>query len=97
MTGPGSVNNTPANWGIYSTDLGVMWDNGSGQILTAFGDTFGSTWAPPGGNGNDWRSRVLLRSNDTNLADGMSFQSAATSTPGHARGSSPARRSTTSR
>jgi hypothetical protein len=85
MTGPGSVSNTPGNWGIYSTDLGVMWDNGSGQILAAFGDTFGNTWAPPGGNGNDWRSQVLLRSNDTNLADGMSFQSAATNVPGHAK------------
>src|SRR5690606_37345840 len=85
MTGPGSVSNTPGNWGIYSTDLGVMWDNGSGQILAAFGDTFGNTWTPPGGNGNDWRSQVLLRSNDTNLADGMSFQSAATNVPGHAK------------
>ncbi|MFT4030186.1 MAG: DUF4185 domain-containing protein [Protaetiibacter sp.] len=85
MTGPNSTSDTPGNWGIYSTDLGVMWDNGSGEILAAFGDTFGNTWAPPGGNGNDWRSQVLLRSNDTNLADGMSFQSAATDVSGHAK------------
>jgi len=85
MTGPNSTSNTPAAWGMYSTDLGIMWDNGSGQILTAFGDTFGNTWAPPGGNGNDWRSQVLLRSTDTNLADGMSFVSAATDAPGHAK------------
>ncbi len=85
MTGPGSTSDTPGNWGIYGTDLGVMWDNGAGQILTAFGDTFGNTWAVPGGNGNDWRSQVLLRSNDTTLSDGMSFQSAATDTAGHAK------------
>lgn len=85
MTGPGSTSNTPAAWGVYSTDLGVMWDNGAGTVLTAFGDTFGNAWTPPGGNGNDWRSQVLLRSTDTNLADGMSFSSAATDAPGHAK------------
>lgn len=85
MTGAGSVSSTHTAWGVYATDLGIMWDNGSGQILTAFGDTFGNTWAPPGGNGNDWRSQVLLRSTDTNLADGMSFSSAATDVPGHAK------------
>lgn len=85
MTGPGSTSNTPATWGVYSTDLGVMWDNGAGTILAAFGDTFGNAWTPPGGNGNDWRSQVLLRSTDTNLADGMSFSSAATDAPGHAK------------
>jgi len=85
MTGPGSVSATDSTWGVYSTDLGVMWDNGSGEVLAAFGDTFGNTWAPPGGNGNDWRSQVLLRSTDTNLADGMSFSSAATDVAGHAK------------
>ncbi len=85
MTGPNSVSNTPATWGIYGTDLGIMWDNGDGQIFTAFGDTFGSTWTPPGGNGNDWRSQVLLRSSDTALSDGMSFDSAAEDYPGHAK------------
>lgn len=85
MTGPNSVSDTPGSWGVYATDLGIMWDDGGGQILTAFGDTFGSAWSPPGGNGNDWRSQVLLRSSDSNLADGMSFVSAATDLPGHAK------------
>lgn len=85
MTGPGSVSATDANWKIKATDLGVMWDNGSGEIIAAFGDTFGDTWQPPGANGNDWRSQVLLRSTDRNLADGMSFSSAATDAPGHAK------------
>jgi hypothetical protein len=85
VTGPGSVSNTPAAWGVYGTDLGIAWDNGAGQTLFAFGDTFGSTWHTPGGNGNDWRSQVLLRSTDTVLSDGVSFVSAATDTPGHAK------------
>ena len=85
VTGPGSVSNTPVSWGVYGTDLGIAWDNGSGQTLFAFGDTFGSTWTPPGGNGNDWRSQVLLRSTDAYLADGLAFSGAATDTPGHAK------------
>lgn len=85
MTGPGSVSDTPARWGVYATDLGIMWDNGAGEVLTAFGDTFGEQWAPPGGNGNDWRSQVLLRSADTVLEDGMTFSSASEDWPGHAQ------------
>ncbi|SEE52453.1 DUF4185 domain-containing protein [Jiangella alba] len=85
ITGPGSQSNTHTAWGIYGTDLGVMWDNGDGEILAAFGDTFGNTWTPPGGNGNDWRSNVLLRSSDTDLSNGMTFDSAATDSPGHAK------------
>ncbi len=51
-------------------------DNGNGQVLTAFGDTaglgipnllVGSLWS--------WRSNVLFRSSDRDLADGMTFDS----------------------
>ena len=41
MTGLDSPNNTYGRWNVKATDLGIMWDNGSGQVLTAFGDTFG--------------------------------------------------------
>lgn len=92
VTGPGSTSATDTTWNVKATDLGIMWDNGSGQVLTAFGDTFGASWAPPGANGDDWRSQVLLRSNDTNLSDGMSFQSAATDNPGHAKQLIPSRK-----
>jgi Domain of unknown function (DUF4185) len=85
MTGSGSLSATDVNWKIKATDLGIMWDNGGGQILTAFGDTFGAGWQPPGGNGDDWRSQVLLRSSDHNLADGMTFSGAVTDTAGHAK------------
>jgi hypothetical protein len=70
--------NTLARFGIYGTDVGVTWDNGipddpstplidENQILMAFGDTFG------GPNSAAWRFNVLLRSSDTNLANGMSI------------------------
>ncbi|NUR89117.1 MAG: DUF4185 domain-containing protein [Nonomuraea sp.] len=85
MTGTGSASATDTRWKVQATDLGIMWDNGSGQILAAFGDTFGSGWAPPGGNGQDWRSQVLLRSSDRDLSDGLTFDSAATDAPGHAK------------
>ncbi|WP_072688932.1 DUF4185 domain-containing protein [Rhodococcus marinonascens] len=75
QTGLLSANRTQdAN--VLGTDLGIMWDNGRGQILTAFGDSAGlglpnllsgSLWA--------WRSSTLFRSSDRNLSDGMSFDS----------------------
>lgn len=81
LTGPGAPNNTWGRWDIKSTDLGIMWDNGAGEVLSAFGDTYGNAWTGPGGgapaNGN-WRSNVLTRSSDTNLADGMYYSSAPT-------------------
>lgn len=83
MTGPKSTSATDTTWKVTGTDLGIMWDNGQGEILTAFGDTFGD-WAGPGGGGGDWRSNVLLRSSDTDLSDGMSFDSAVEDAPGHA-------------
>lgn len=74
-TGLLSANRTQ-DTNVLGTDLGIMWDNGSGQVLTAFGDTAGlgipnllagSLWS--------WRSNVLFRSSDHNLADGMTFDS----------------------
>lgn len=90
ITGVHSPNNTYGRWNIKSTDLGILWDNGSGQVLAAFGDTFGDAWVGPGGGGFgpgdlNWRSNVLLRSTDTNLSDGMSFASAVTGADGRAR------------
>ncbi|MFE6996691.1 DUF4185 domain-containing protein [Microbacterium sp. NPDC057659] len=88
LTGPDAPNNTWGRWDIKSTDLGIMWDDGSGHVLTAFGDTFGNSWTGPGGgappNGN-WRSNVLVRSSDADLADGMLFDWAAQGPDGYAR------------
>ncbi len=85
QTGILSENRTQ-NLNVLGTDLGIMWDNGRGEILTAFGDTAGlglpnllsgSLWA--------WRSNVLFRSNDRDLSNGMDFSSAATDVFGQAK------------
>nr|MCW1956964.1 DUF4185 domain-containing protein [Mycobacterium sp.] len=62
------VNNT--RWAdVYGTDLGIMWFNGeNGKTQLAFGDTFSG----PNMTGN-WRSNILLLSDDTNLTDGLSL------------------------
>ena len=62
------TNNTKG-FGIYGTDLGIMWENGlTGNIQLAFGDTFSG----PGMTG-DWRSNVLLLSQDKNLTNGLTL------------------------
>ena len=62
------TNNTKS-FGVYGTDLGIMWFNGvNGYTQLAFGDTFSA----PNMTG-DWRSNVLLLSDDTNLTDGLSL------------------------
>ncbi|MGI9125627.1 MAG: DUF4185 domain-containing protein, partial [Mycobacterium sp.] len=84
LTGRGSTgpyllkrtNNTSAMFGIAGTDVGIMWDNGIAdnpatavnehQVLIAFGDTFSGLNMT-----GTWRSNVLLRSSDANLADGI--------------------------
>ena len=70
---PGSgwtqTNNT--SWAnVYGTDVGVMWFNGENNMTqVAFGDTFSG----PNMTGN-WRSNVLLLSNDTQLYDGLTLE-----------------------
>jgi D-arabinan endo alpha-(1,5)-arabinofuranosidase len=65
VTGPNSPNNTLQRFAVSGTDLGLMWDNGSHQVLMAFGDTSGYCSAP----GHQWRYNVLMRSNDGALAN----------------------------
>ena len=62
------TNNT--NWAnVYGTDLGIMWFNGdNGLTQLAFGDTFSGRNMT-----GDWRSNVLLLSDDTELYDGLSL------------------------
>ena len=76
MTGMASPNRTQDR-NVLGTDLGIMWDDGNGQMLTAYGDTaglglpnllVGSMWA--------WRSNVLFRSAaGANPADGIHYTS----------------------
>jgi hypothetical protein len=85
VTGMASPNNTQA-YNVLGTDLGIMWDNGNGEMLTAFGDTAGlgfpnllagSTWA--------WRSNILVRSHTKNPANGIYFDSVVRDVFGQAR------------
>ncbi|MDQ3762420.1 MAG: DUF4185 domain-containing protein [Actinomycetota bacterium] len=90
LTGAGSINATEARYQVKGTDLGIMWTDERGQILIAFGDTFGGEWAGPGSEGGDpvaidWRSNTLARSSDRNPADGMIFTDFVTDRPGHAK------------
>jgi hypothetical protein len=62
------TNNTKG-FGIWGTDLGIMWENTlTGNIQLAFGDTFSG----PNMTG-DWRSNVLLLSQDKNLTNGLTL------------------------
>ncbi|QBS41974.1 DUF4185 domain-containing protein [Nocardia sp. CS682] len=85
MTGMASPNNTQA-YNVLGTDLGIMWDNGNGELLTAFGDTAGlgfpnllagSMWS--------WRSNILMRSHTQNPAGGIYFDSVVRDVFGQAR------------
>lgn len=73
-------------YNVFGTDLGIMWDNGRGEMLTAFGDTagigfpnllLGSTWA--------WRSNVLVRSHTRNPVNGIFYDSVVRDLVGQAR------------
>ncbi|UUO03532.1 DUF4185 domain-containing protein [Mycolicibacterium novocastrense] len=70
--------NTVDRFSVGGTDLGIMWDNGilkddpntpeieRRQVLIAFGDTFFD-----GNMSQDWRSNIIMRSEDWYLANGM--------------------------
>ncbi|MFL6145935.1 MAG: DUF4185 domain-containing protein [Pseudonocardiaceae bacterium] len=90
IAGAQSINDTEARDEIKGTDLGIMWTDERGQILAAFGDTFGAGWTGPGSQAGDpaatdWRSNTLARSNDRNPADGMVLTDFVTDHPGHAK------------
>lgn len=78
-------NQTHTNDEVMGTDLGILWDKGGGEIFALFGDTFGNGWCGNGGCGGGWRSNVLARSSDTNLADGLSFLTMIQDSSRHAK------------
>ncbi|PTM59798.1 DUF4185 domain-containing protein [Desmospora activa] len=71
-------NQTDVNYRISGTDLGIIWEKGDGEYFIAFGDTNGL-------DEHDWRSNTLAISSDTNLEDGLSFDTMIQDTPGHAK------------
>ena len=68
VTGPDSPNQTIQRFAISGTDLGIMWDDGGGQVLMAFGDTSGFCMIP----GHQWRYNTLMRSADRSLSNTVS-------------------------
>jgi hypothetical protein len=84
-----SINDTLARFGVYGTDLGIMWDNGvtgdnpntaiveQRQILIAFGDTFSDAAMT-----QNWRNNILLRSPDNVLSDGIYVPNGIVDRPG---------------
>ncbi|AWK71891.1 carbohydrate-binding domain protein [Rhodococcus oxybenzonivorans] len=85
ITGPRSTNDTIFRFSVLGTDLGIMWDNGAGQVLTAFGDTVGLSDNPLCGLVGDWRSNILLRSSDRDLTNGMSIENSPVDRPNHSK------------
>lgn len=93
VTGPESPNRTAEAAGVYATDLGIMWDDGRGGVLVAYGDTFGRGWSGFGGEARldaapdeaDWRSNVVARSSTRDLTGGLVLDEWLTDGPGHAR------------
>jgi hypothetical protein len=65
-------------FGIHATDLGILWDNGQGRLLVAFGDTYGVGWGGNGAGppkGSDWRCNVLASSSNRDLGTGLRLDS----------------------
>jgi hypothetical protein len=74
VTGPDSPNDTIGRFAVTGTDLGIMWDNGTGsQVLMAFGDTYGYC----GVKGQQWRYNALFRTTDRSLAKTVSVPNGA--------------------
>jgi hypothetical protein len=86
LTGSGSVSATDSRFGVLGTDLGIMWDNGQGQVMLAFGDTYGQGWSGCGTGPDwaDWRSNVLALSSTSDPAQGLYFSSMSQDKAGHA-------------
>jgi hypothetical protein len=77
VTGPGSDNDTAARFRINGTDLGILWEDGQGGVLVAFGDTYGAGWCGDGAGPAhaDWRFNVLARSSNRDLDTGLRLDS----------------------
>lgn len=86
VTGESSANRTGHRFGVYGTDLGIPWDNGQGEVLVAFGDSYGARWAGHGTpkDGADWRCNVLTVSTTTDLAGGLALDPLVTRPDGTA-------------
>jgi hypothetical protein len=99
VTGEDSPNHTGSRFGFLATDLGILWDDGGGHVLAAFGDTYGEGWRGPGAGLRtaDHRRNVLARSlsagddpaaraasSKAALREGLRLDQVVQDRPGHA-------------
>ncbi len=80
LTGPNSWNMKAGYLGTYQvggTDLGIPWRDGSGNILIAFGDTFGGASVGAAG----WRRGTLARTTDGFTINGMLWEAGSRTNP----------------
>lgn len=80
-------NNTPDDYQLLATDLGIMWDKGDGEIFIAFGDSYGQGWngSGAGPDSADWRTNLLAVSDDKDPEDGLAITSMIEDEEGHAK------------
>lgn len=77
-------NNTPEEYGLTATDLGIIWDATTNpnepKVMIAFGDSYDDGWYGFGGGGEEagWRGNLLAISKDEDLSDGLSISSMVT-------------------
>lgn len=95
VTGEESPNRTGTRFGFLATDLGILWDDGDGNVLAVFGDTYGQGWQGPGAGLRtaDHRRNVLTRTRSAGsdpaeraaaLRTGLRLDEAVQDRPGHA-------------
>ncbi|MGI8815951.1 MAG: DUF4185 domain-containing protein [Pseudonocardia sp.] len=88
VTGEDSPNRTGTRFGFLATDLGILWDDGEGNVLAAFGDTYGQGWQGPGAGlrTSDHRRNVLTRStaHAADLKSGLRIDQVVQDRAGHA-------------
>lgn len=78
-----SPNNTPEDYDIGGTDLGIFWKMDEGKVRILFGDIFGKDWKP--GYTPNWRSNAMAWSTDTDLSDGITIDGMITEPAGVAK------------
>lgn len=86
LVGEGSINDTPARFGLHGADLGSMFNKGD-TLYMVFGDSFGCCIPGTGGPGNarDWRKNCLAIITDRDPTDGLTFDDMIVDRPGHAK------------
>jgi hypothetical protein len=86
VTGENSPNRTGSRFRVFGTDLGIMWEDGHGAVLMAFGDTFGrgsrGHGSPTGSI--DWRANTLGRTADATPSHGLALPDMVQDPPGRA-------------